>query len=30
MPVTRRKWKTKDGKDSCTWSYSYYDNAETA
>lgn len=26
MPVTRRKWKNKDGKESVTWSYSFYDS----
>lgn len=25
MPVTRRKWKNKNGCESVTWSYSFYD-----
>lgn len=26
MPVSRRKWINKDGKESVTWSYSFYDS----
>lgn len=25
--ISKRKWKTNDGKESCTWRYSYYDDA---